>query len=149
MHPTQHSTLPRRPQTAGEAVAMMAEHLQRLAQAQNIATAKRLNIAPDSPRQSSQPRPSAACILAASPMADNPWHVAIFLGLLCLGHIAALVLWALKVAPKHREFEEPEDDAVITVSRRAMLPSCTHMVPLRDHCPYCAGTHQPLTARHA
>ncbi len=151
MHPTQLTTIPRRPLTAGEAISLMATNLQRLAQAQNTATAARLNIAPAPPRQSgqsSQPRTSAACLLAVSPMADNPWHVGIVFGLFTLGSVISIILWARKVAPKYREFTEPEDDAVITAAPGAMLPSCAHLVPLHHHCPYCAtGKHQHLNPR--
>lgn len=153
MHPTQHSTV-RRPQTAGEAVAMMAANLQRLAQAHNAATAARLNIAPAPPRQPStishqQPASAACLMLAASPMGENPWHVALFIAGLLVVHMGALILWARKVAPQFaKEFEEPETDAVITAAPGAMLPSCAHLVPLREHCPHCStGTHQPLNAR--
>lgn len=152
MHPTQHTTIPRRPLTAGEAISLMATNLQRLAQAQNTATAARLNIAPAPLHQPStinhQQPASAACLLAVSPMADNPCHVGIVFGLFTLCSVISIILWARKVAPKYREFTEPEDDAVITAAPGAMLPSCAHLVPLRECCPHCStGTHQPLNAR--
>lgn len=151
MHPTQHTTVPRRPVTAGEAVAMMAVNLQRLAQAHNVATAARLNIAPaplHPPSTISHHPQTAACLLAASPMADNPWHVGIVFGLLILGSIGAVIIWARKVAPQYpKEFTEPETDPVITAAPGSMAPSCAHLVPLHHHCPFCAGTHQPLQSR--
>lgn len=147
MHPTQHTTIPRRPMTAGEAVRIMAENLQRLAQVQNTATAARLNIAP-APASAQQPGQAACLMLAASPMAENPLHLGIAFGLLILVSIASVIIWARKVAPQYpKEFAEPETDAQITIAPGAEAPSCAHLVPLRHHCPYCAGTHQPLQAR--
>lgn len=133
---------------------MMAANLQRLAQAQNVATAARLNIAPAPLHQPStishqQPASAACLILAASPMGENPWHVALFIAGLLVVHVGALILWARKVAPQFaKEFEEPETDAVITAAPGAISPSCAHLVPLHHHCPFCAtGKHQPQNAR--
>ena len=87
-------------------------------------------------------------MLAASPMAENPWHVAIVFGLLILISIASMIIWARKVAPQfEKEFTEPEGDAQITAAPGAISPSCAHLVPLHHHCPFCAGQHQPQNAR--
>lgn len=156
MHPTQHSTITSRRRAIDEAIRQMAENLQHLGRVQNQVVAQRLHLAPAPLHQPStishQQPPSAACLmLAASPMAENPWHVAAFIVLLILGHVAALIFWAHIVAPREqaRDFVEPETDAQITAAPNAVAPSCAHLTPLRDHCPYCAGHHQPLAARHA
>jgi hypothetical protein len=152
MHPTQHTTVTRR-RALDEVVRQMADNLQHLARLNNQVTARKLHLTPSHQPSTINHQPaSAACLmLAASPMAENTLHLGIVFGLLTLGSIGAIIAWCLIIAPREqeREFQEPETDAQISVPESAIAPSCAHLVPLHHHCPYCAGTHQPLKARHA